>query len=192
MIRDIALTGADKDWLPEDYWQSIPEYMRVGIQKHFAQRRLAMQASTDNRWLPISQFDGWPTGASNPVFVAVTAEGHEPVVGEAYWDPEAYGGTWWWAGTYESAYHDSPIAEMQHGAVTHFQPMPAPPSSSAAHAIGITANAILLLGYIGGAVSRDEVYDIESADTITGGQVIRHCASGNHYAVVVRQIDGVE
>lgn len=111
MIQDIALTEADKDWLPEDYWQSIPEYMRSGIQKHFAQRRLAMLAAPS-----------FPLDAD----------------------------------------------------------------------MGVTGNAILLLGYIGGAVSRDGVYEIESAYPVTGGQVVRHCASGNHYAIAVRQIDGVE
>lgn len=145
-----------------------------------------------DRWLPVERFDGQPTGESNPVIVAVTCGDREPVVGEAYYDPEYYGGTWWWAGTRGGEYHDSPIEEMQHGKVTHFRAMPAPPSLPLDPDMGVTGNAILLLGYIGGAVSRDGLYEIESADTVTGGQVIRHCASGNHYAIVVRQIDGVE
>ncbi|PTQ65945.1 hypothetical protein C8J45_101809 [Sphingomonas sp. PP-CE-3G-477] len=151
-----------------------------------------MRAATVDHWHPIEQFDGWPTGESNPVFVAVTAEGHKPVVGEAYFDPEAYDGTWWWAGSRKDDYHESPIEEMQHGKVTHFCAMPTAPSLPLDSDMGVTGNAILLLGYIGGAVSRDGVYEIESVYSVTGGQVVRHCASGNHYAIAVRQIDGVE
>lgn len=58
--------------------------------------------------------------------------------------------------------------------------------------MGVTGNAILLLGYIGEAVSRDGVYEFESADPAMGEQVIRQRASGNSYSVTVRQIDGVE
>ncbi|MEG3167525.1 hypothetical protein U1737_04875 [Sphingomonas sp. LB3N6] len=58
--------------------------------------------------------------------------------------------------------------------------------------MGITGNAVLLLGYIGGALARDDSYAIESIDVAAGTQVIRHCRTGNLYSVTVPQIDGVE
>lgn len=82
----------------------------------------ALTAAGVNGWQPIEQFAG--SGPSDSVIVAVICDGREPVVGEAYFDPEAYEGTWWWAGTSRGEYHDSPIEECNFGRVAFFQPMP--------------------------------------------------------------------
>ena len=74
-------------------------------------------------WLPIGRFAG--SGPANSVIVAVLCDGRAPVIGEAYFDPEAYGGTWWWAGTAHDDYYDSPIEEWNFGRVAFFQPLPA-------------------------------------------------------------------
>lgn len=49
------------------------------------------------------------------------------LVGEAYFNPKAQGGTWWWSGTMDGEYADSPI----HSTVTHWMPLPDPPSAAA-------------------------------------------------------------
>ena len=43
------------------------------------------------------------------------------IQGRAYFDPAAYGGTWWWEGTSFAEYHDSPIDEINHGDPVAFQ-----------------------------------------------------------------------
>ena len=77
-------------------------------------------------WRTIDTFDG-PSGPGNTVLVAVTGGGRPAVVGEAYFNPTAYDGTWWWAGTDFADYHSSPIDEIMHGVVTHWMPLPAAP-----------------------------------------------------------------
>jgi hypothetical protein len=79
-------------------------------------------------WRPIETFEGQPTGQANSVLVAVTGGDRPSVVGEAYFDPRAYGGTWWWAGTDSADYHASPIDEIMHGTVTHWRPLPDAPA----------------------------------------------------------------
>lgn len=81
-------------------------------------------------WTPVDQFQG-PTGLGNTVLVAVTGGGKPSVVGEAYFDPEAYDGTWWWAGTALADYHSSPVDEIMHGKVSHFMALPAAPGEGA-------------------------------------------------------------
>ena len=83
--------------------------------------RLLIAASA---WRLIESWQGQPTGQAHPVIVCVSDGGlHDPVVGEAWFDPDAYGGTWWWANMSQGDYHASPIDELQHGTVTHWIPM---------------------------------------------------------------------
>lgn len=91
---------------------------------------LALAGSEDG-WYPIATWEGLPTGQANPVLLCVSDGGtHEPIVGEAWYDPEAYGGSWWWANLDSGDYHASPIIEMQHGVPTFWKPMPTPPRAA--------------------------------------------------------------
>ncbi|WP_448208140.1 DUF551 domain-containing protein [Azospirillum sp. sgz302134] len=65
------------------------------------------------------------------VIVAVPSRDGGHIVGEAYFDPKAYDGSWWWAGTSLDAYHHDPIEECNFGPPTHWQPMPDPPAREA-------------------------------------------------------------
>jgi hypothetical protein len=76
-------------------------------------------------WLPIAGFKR--SGPNESVIVCVTDSAHEPVVGEAWLCADD--NLWWWAGTSPDAYHDGPITEINHGDVTHWMPLPAPPAS---------------------------------------------------------------
>ena len=60
--------------------------------------------------------------------------------------------------------------------------------------MGVTGNAVLLLGYVAGSIGRadEPTYEVESADAASGCQVVRHILSGNTYRISVVQLDGVE
>lgn len=61
--------------------------------------------------------------------------------------------------------------------------------------MGVTGNAVLLLGYIGGLVSSpasDRPYDVSNVDAARGEVTVRHQRSGNLYRVSVVQIEGTQ
>lgn len=58
--------------------------------------------------------------------------------------------------------------------------------------MGLTANAVLLLGYIAGALARDDRYEIVEAQPANGTSTIRHRLTGNLYAIAVMQLEGTE
>lgn len=64
---------------------------------------------------------------------------------------------------------------------------PTPPAD-----MGVTGNAVLLLGHIVGAFSRDDVYDLEEAIPAAGTMTMRHRVSGNLHRVSVVQVEGRE
>lgn len=91
----------------------------------------ASGAENSAEWRPIGSWEGQSTGQGHPVLLCVSDGGaHPPVVGEAWFDPDAYRGTWWWANLSQGDYHASPIIEMQHGVPTHWMPLPGPPAST--------------------------------------------------------------
>ncbi len=96
----------------------------------------ALREREGEGWRPIKTFSG--EGQKDSVIVAVICDDREPVIGEAYWNPEAYGGTWWWAGTSYGDYHADPIEDCNFGRVAFWQPLPTfstpPTGSAAAHA----------------------------------------------------------
>lgn len=101
-------------------------------------RKAALSANISAERARMEAVEGWQDiatcdrkGQSESVIIAVTSDTHLPVVGEAYFNPEAYDGTWWWAGTAHGEYADSPVEEIQHGTVTHWRQLPAPPESPA-------------------------------------------------------------
>ena len=60
--------------------------------------------------------------------------------------------------------------------------------------MGVTGNAMLLLGYIGGLlVFEDEpTYRLISVDAASGSQVLEHRLTENTYRVHVEQLSGSE
>jgi hypothetical protein len=57
--------------------------------------------------------------------------------------------------------------------------------------MGVTQNAILLLGYISGAVTRlDGMYEPVKVDAANGTLILRHRKSGNLHRIAVVQIEG--
>jgi hypothetical protein len=61
------------------------------------------------------------------VLVAVARDSGEWIVGEAYFDPEAYDGSWWWANEADGDYYDDPISERGNPP-SFWMPLPAPPA----------------------------------------------------------------
>ncbi len=69
-----------------------------------------------------------------------------------------------------------------------------PAGGSAESDMGVTSNAILLLGYLAGAVDRlgaDARYRFIAVGA-GGPAVVQHIANGNTYCVSVVQLDGTE
>jgi hypothetical protein len=61
--------------------------------------------------------------------------------------------------------------------------------------MGVTGNAILVLGFIAGAIhsrGEDAFYELVEVDAAKGTHVLRHCTNGNTYLVSVVQLDGTE
>lgn len=58
--------------------------------------------------------------------------------------------------------------------------------------LGVTANAILLLGFMYGRFAADDVYEPVSADPETACLLIRHRISGNVHRVSIVQASGTE
>ncbi|MGI4732908.1 MAG: hypothetical protein ACRYFW_14340 [Janthinobacterium lividum] len=63
--------------------------------------------------------------------------------------------------------------------------------------MGVTGNAILLLGYVGAGIiwppSGDApTYELDEVDSAAGTQVVRHIRTGNTYRISIVQLDGVE
>ena len=59
--------------------------------------------------------------------------------------------------------------------------------------MGVTGNAIILLGFIAGAIDArapDAWYDLEFVDVHAGFQVLRHSVTGNTFRVSVVQLEG--
>lgn len=54
-------TSADRDWLAEDIWASIPAYMHKSIEQAAAQRRIAAEQTPDYRsaWEALSGPLSW-------------------------------------------------------------------------------------------------------------------------------------
>lgn len=80
--------------------------------------------------------EGWQPIETAPrdrtrVLVAVPSQhaGQPMIVGEAYFDPDHEGGTWWWSGTGSKDYFTSSIHEVNAGPPTHWIPLPAPPTT---------------------------------------------------------------
>lgn len=71
-------------------------------------------------WQPIETYEHGDRGdLGGNVLIAI--EGG--LVGEAYFNPKSGVGTWWWSGTHDGEYADSPI----YSPVTHWMPLPDPP-----------------------------------------------------------------
>jgi hypothetical protein len=61
--------------------------------------------------------------------------------------------------------------------------------------MGVTGNAILVLGFIAGAIhSRrgDAFYELVEVNAAQGTHVLRHCTNGNTYLMSVVQLEGIE
>lgn len=61
--------------------------------------------------------------------------------------------------------------------------------------MGVTGNAILLLGYLGGVVGRPELqseYEFAAVEPGEGWMVLKNRRSGNSFRVSVSQIGGTE
>lgn len=61
--------------------------------------------------------------------------------------------------------------------------------------MGVTANAVLLLGYIGGRLllgPDDTMYEFVEADAAAGTQIVRHRLTDNTYRIAVVQLAGSE
>lgn len=74
-------------------------------------------------WQKIETYVHPDSGIAYAHHVLIACEGG--LVGEAYFNPKTEGGEWWWAGTMDGEYADSPI----YSKVTHWMPLPAPPGS---------------------------------------------------------------
>ena len=73
-------------------------------------------------------------------------------------------------------------------------PVSVVPAGGSTEAMGVTGNAILLLGYLAGAVDRlgdDAVYRFVRGGA-GGVAVVEHRRNGNRYRVSVVQIEGTE
>lgn len=102
----------------------------AAVAAHIADAILASDWLREVRGEWRTDMENAPQGQANSVIIAVTGGGRDPVVGEAYFDPVAYGGTWWWAGTSKDEYFDNPVEEIMHGRPTHWRPLQAPPASA--------------------------------------------------------------
>lgn len=69
---------------------------------------------------------------ASTIIVAVPSKRGAPIVGEAYFDPDAYGGTWWWGNTSAQDWGSSCIEDGNDGRPFAWQPFPAPPGEEAA------------------------------------------------------------
>lgn len=130
-ICDCAENPAPVLHIDAQTWEPVtflPMQARVDLFEKIATLATVAAANDEGGWKPIAEFDMANVGPTRSVIVAVTCEGRDPVVGEAYFDEGAYGGTWWWAGLSQDGYYDSHIEDMQHGKVTHFHPMPTFPA----------------------------------------------------------------
>jgi hypothetical protein len=61
--------------------------------------------------------------------------------------------------------------------------------------MGVTGNAILLLGFIAGCIDArapDTWYELESVDAQEGTQILRNVDTGNTFRVSVVQLEGTE
>jgi hypothetical protein len=56
--------------------------------------------------------------------------------------------------------------------------------------MGVTGNAVLLLGYIAGAIGREGTYEFVEAQPDDATQTVRHAVTGNLYRISVTQIEG--
>lgn len=82
---------------------------------------------TTQEWQPIETA---PKDKTNVIVAVPTQYMDGYHVGEAYFDPEHYGGgDWWWSGTYYGDYHAGPISDVNWHEPTHWMPLPSPPDS---------------------------------------------------------------
>lgn len=61
--------------------------------------------------------------------------------------------------------------------------------------MGVTGNAVLLLGFIAGVIdarAADSWYELEAVDAIAGTQTLRNTVNGNTFRVSVVQVEGSE
>lgn len=63
---------------------------------------------------------------------------------------------------------------------------------SADHHMGVTDNAILLLGYLAGGIYGRAPYEVVESDAPAGTVTVEHAVSGNTYRVSVVQLEGTE
>lgn len=63
---------------------------------------------------------------------------------------------------------------------------------SADHHMGVTGNAILLLGYLAGGIYGRAPYGVVAVDAPAGTVTVEHAVSGNTYRVSVVQLEGTE
>jgi hypothetical protein len=85
-----------------------------------------------SRAAPEAEPTGWrdisTAPKDRPIIIAVTGGDKPAVVGEAWWQDESCGGDWWWMNTSPGDYYSDPIREVQHGAPTHWMPLPKAPA----------------------------------------------------------------
>lgn len=110
IASDIALTDYSKADEPD-----FAIYMAIA-------KALLAERQRD-RWMPIETA---PEDGSDIIVYNPSGEG---IIGEAYyWNDNGRGG-WWWAGTYEGEHMEEPM-HIRNAWPTHWQPLPAPPSST--------------------------------------------------------------
>jgi hypothetical protein len=118
-VMEAARLVAD-DWDRLD-WNSYEGNYVEDLAEDIAQALLAERQS--DRWLPIETA---PKDGSDIIVYNPSGEG---IVGEAYYSNDNGRGGWWWAGTYEGEHMEEPM-HIRNAWPTHWQPLPAPPSST--------------------------------------------------------------
>lgn len=112
----VNAAGSRATFVSETYFEAADRIEALGNQ---------LRAAIDRAWQPI---DTAPKDVN--VIIAVMAEGHETLVGEArFWSGA---GDWWWGGTTPEDYFAGPISEINFGAPTHWMPLPPPPTTTGA------------------------------------------------------------
>ena len=121
--KTLNLTADEVAELERLAFEALPSWARTELTK------LRKQV----RWQPM----GTAPRDRTEVIIAcpcATAPG-QYIVSAAYFDPDAYGGTWWWSGTRMGEWGDSPVEDINE-MPAFWQPMPAGPSPTTSNPSG--------------------------------------------------------